>query len=259
MRILPFATVLVLAVPVYASQAPQRQSDADVKALIEDVNQARDRFEDALDGKIKNGIVRGPSGETKVEAFLQDLQDNVNKLKERFTDRYAASAEAQTVLRQGSTVAAFMRGQPADIKGRSEWDRMAMELGRLAHAYGTSFPLGDGAVRRINDGEVATTAEAIAKQADKIKQAVGRDKAIVKADRDKLNESIETLKRLAETVKDRASGSRPATAEFAQLKTAVAGLDAAFKARQLAPAVLTEWGALRAPLETLNQAYGIKP
>ena len=132
------AFLLVLAVPVYASQAPQRQSDADVKALIEDVNQARDRFEDALDGKIKNGIVRGPSGETKVEAFLQDLQDNVNKLKERFTDRYAASAEAlnkvqSEVYRVGAEIARVEQ-QIQHHKEMTEQLTRAREETERAHA-----------------------------------------------------------------------------------------------------------------------------
>jgi hypothetical protein len=37
--------------------------------------------------------VRGPSGETKVAGALQDYQDNTQKLKDRFTPDYAASAE----------------------------------------------------------------------------------------------------------------------------------------------------------------------
>jgi hypothetical protein len=38
----------------------------------------------------------------------------------------------------------------------------------------------------------------------------------------------------------------------------VAKVDGAFKSRQLSPATLSAWGQMRAPLETLQQAYAIK-
>jgi hypothetical protein len=41
--------------------------------------------------------------------------------------------------------------------------------------------------------------------------------------------------------------------------TLVGRVDEAFKARQLSPATLQAWGQMRAPLETLQQAYAIKP
>ena len=38
------------------AQAPERLTDKEVKALIETVDQARDRFEDQLDGRVKHSI-----------------------------------------------------------------------------------------------------------------------------------------------------------------------------------------------------------
>ena len=56
------------------------------------------------------------------------------------------------------------------MKGRSEWDRQVTNLKRLAEAYGTTFPLPDGAtVRRMNDKETAAAAEAVATAAERFK------------------------------------------------------------------------------------------
>jgi hypothetical protein len=41
----------------------ERLSDREVKQLVEDVDQARDRFEDQLDGNLKSSILRTPTGE----------------------------------------------------------------------------------------------------------------------------------------------------------------------------------------------------
>ena len=251
----------VLAWPVSArAQNGQRLSDSDVEQIIEDVDNSRDRFEDKLDGKIKDSVIRGPRGEVKVQDYLQDLQDNVKKLKERFNKSYSASAEAGTVLRQGTAINAGIKSMPGEIKGGSEWDRMALGLGRLADAYGTTFPLPEGAaVRRINDGEAASTAETIAKEADEVKKAINHESAMPKADRKAISDNLDALKDQAKTVKSRASDSKPATAEARQVMTLVGKVEDAFKSKQLSAATLSTWGAMRAPLDTLQQAYGIKP
>jgi len=73
-----------------------------------------------------------------VERYLDDLQDNVDKLKERFSPDYTASAEATTVLRDASDISASSRPRPANFDGASEWNRLSASLGDLAAAYGTS-------------------------------------------------------------------------------------------------------------------------
>ena len=52
--------------------------------------------------QFKGSTLRGPSGETKVAGALQDYQDNTQKLKDRFTADYSASAEVATVLKQST-------------------------------------------------------------------------------------------------------------------------------------------------------------
>ena len=167
------AGLLPLFAAVLAAQSGDRLLDRDVKQIIEDVDRARDRFEDQLDGKIKSAVLRGPGGELNVERYLDDLQNNVKNLKDRFTPDYAASKEAETVLRQGTEIHAyFSKSQAGQFQGRSEWETLAGALGRLAGAYRSSFPLlPDAPVRRINDGEVAKTADDLARNADELQEA----------------------------------------------------------------------------------------
>jgi uncharacterized phage infection (PIP) family protein YhgE len=251
---------LMLPVSAIAQSGGERLSDKDVREVIDAVDHSRDRFEDQLDGKIKDSIVRGPRGEVRVEAYLQDLQDNVKKLKERFSKTYSGSAEASTLLQQASRIHTYLKSQPGEIKGGSEWDRLAIDLNRLADAYNTTFPLKeDAAVRRINDAEAASNAEALAKQADTVKSAIDRESALTKDDRRAFKHDLDEVKQQAKTVKERASDSKPATAEARQLVTLVDKLNAAGGGRKLQPATLTALGGMRAPLNVLAQAYRIRP
>ena len=64
-----------LALPGWSSAyAADRLTDRDVKALVARIEQGRDRFDDTLDGDLKDDIVRGPSGEVKVDDFLNDFR-----------------------------------------------------------------------------------------------------------------------------------------------------------------------------------------
>ena len=153
------AGVFIIAASGAAAQRGERLSDKEVKQIIDAVDTGRDKFEGNLDGGFKGSTLRGPNGETKVSGALQDYQDSTKKLQERFTADYSASAEAATVLKQSMQIHAFMTGPKSPAKGRNEWDRQTTNLRRLAEAYGTTFPLPDGAtIRRMNDKESAAAA-----------------------------------------------------------------------------------------------------
>ena len=205
--------------PALAQARPERLSDKDVKTLIDQVDEGRDKFEGNLDGQFKGSTVRGLSGgETKVAGALQDYQDNTQKLKDRFTPDYSASAEVTTVLKQSTAIDAFMQGAPSAMKGRSEWDRQSTNLKQLAESYGTTFPFPDGATsRRVNDKETAATATAIATSAGRFKSDLDKDKTLPKPEKDAAKKDVELLIKQADAVKSRTTDGKPATGEVRQL------------------------------------------
>ena len=252
--------VLVSALTLWAvpglAQGAERLSDKDVKALIDQVDEGRDKFEGNLDGKFKGSTLRGASGEVKVSGALQDYQDNTQKLKDRFTPSYAASAEVATVLKQSTAIDTFMKGSPTTMKGRSQWDRQATNLKNLAAAYGTTFPLPDGAVvRRMNDGETAQIATAIAEAANHFKSDIDRDKTLAKADKDAAKKDVDLLVKQANAVKSRTNDGKPASGEVRQLGEQVAKLQTFVGAHP--PLTVTNWQAVQSSLAELQQAFGL--
>ena len=244
--------------PALAQARPERLSDKDVKTLIEQVDEGRDKFEGNLDGQFKGSTLRGPNGETKVAGALQDYQDNTKKLKDRFTADYSASAEVATVLKQSTAIDTFMQGSPSVMKGRSEWDRQTANLKHLAAAYGTTFPLPDGAtVRRMNDKETAAAAGAIATAADRFKSDLDKAKTLAKADKDAAKKDVELLIKQANAVKSRTNDGKPATGEVRQLVEQVAKLQTFVGAHPIP--TMTNWQAVQTSLGKLQQAFGLTP
>jgi hypothetical protein len=255
-----FASVVsISALPALAQIAPERLSDQDVKALIQQVDTERDRFEDSLDGDFKGSTLRGPTGETRVAGALQDYQDSVEKLMERFTENYSASAEVAVVLKQATQIDTFMRTTQIETKGRSEWDRQVVSLKRLAQAYAATFPLPEGtSVRRLNDRETARAADAVAKAADRFKDSLGKVGTIPNPAKDAVRKDVDELIDLAETVRNRTNGGNPATAEMGQLMGQIAKVQGFLNTND-ATTAMGDWKAFQAAVGGLQQAFGIKP
>lgn len=241
-----------------AQNPPPRLSDKDVKALIEQVEQNRDKFEGSLDSTQKNSKLRGPNGETDVSAFLDDYKDNIHKLKDRFTEDYSASTELATVLRQSTTIDTYVSNAPQTAKGRSEWTRQAASLKSLAEAYGTTFPTPDGApVRRINDKETSQSAQAIADAAGKFKDSIDKNSTVPKPERDAAKKEADALKKAADAVKSRTGDGKPSTAEFQHLMTQTAKVQSWIDAHP-APASAADWTDVTNQMTKLRQAFGMR-
>jgi hypothetical protein len=239
--------------------AADRLADKDVKALISRIEQGRDRFDDALDNKLKNSIVRGPSGEVNVENFLNDFQESIDRVEERLKPEYAASAEVSTVLRQATVIDRFFRAQPAGTRGESEWNRLATDLKTLAAAYGADFPLQDNAaVRRIGDKELAASIEEVARVGNQLKKSLDndlkKDTTIDKAARQAAVNEADQLQKDAKTLRERVKDGNPSSAEAERLLTQAAKVQNFISDRKL-PTSAAAWSGVESPLQSLASAY----
>jgi len=253
----------LILVPSLAAQAPARLTDKDVKALLESLDHGRSEFEDRLDGKLKDSIQREPGREVHVERFLDDFKDNVEHLKDRFESKYAASTEAATVLRQATAIDTFMKKQPVELKGNSEWHHLVLDLNRLAGAYGTTFPTPADvpgrpvAIRRINDGEAAAAAKIVEEQAEHFEDAVNDERALAEPAKKRVKETAKAVKDRAENLKSKLEDSQPATAEATMLFQALQHLEDSHKGLTLSSASLSALGAMKAPIDTLHRAFRV--
>ena len=255
--------VIIAALVAMPAVSADRLPGKDVKALLERIDNERDRFEDQLDGKVKNSIIRG-EGEVHVGRFLDDLQENVDRLKERFNSDYAASAEVTTVLRQGTDIQRFMSKQPSDLDGASEWIRLASSLGELAKVYATTFPLPEGQqARRLSDHEVENVASELAESADLFKKdlesALKIDTTIAQPTKDAAIEEANGLREDAEKLASTVGDGRPAFGEAKAVLDRAARIRgaAASSGRALSPAAQTAWGSVESGLQKVAVAFDL--
>ncbi len=253
-----FAVALASGILAAADRIP----DKAVKELMVKIDEERDRFEDALDGDLKHAILKGSTGEVDVNRFLDDLQENVDKMKDRFADKYAASAEVTTVLQQGSGVDRFISQQRPDFKGASEWQRLRSSLVTLAGVYSTSFPLPEGgSAQRLNDEEVEEAAKQFAEAADDYKDALDKslkaDATITQATREAAVREVDSLVKDAKTLASKVGDGKPASGEARQVLERAAKIRAAASGLKLIPEAQTAWSTAASALDKVAQGFGL--
>jgi hypothetical protein len=259
MKLAHVLAVAALALPM-AVFAADRMTDRDVKALVERVDSEREQFEDALDSKLKSEILRTAAGEVNVNNFLDDFESNIGRLKDRLQPDYSASAEATTVLRQGTDIDGYFRKQPAGTRGESEWNRLAADLKSLAAVYGTTFPLpANATVRRMSDREVAAGVDALAKSADRLKQSLDtelkKDATVNQQAREAVVTDADQLKQDAELLRERLRDGQASSSESAKVLAQAAKIQSALGGRK-APESLKLWSQMTPQLQTLAGVYG---
>ena len=250
------AIVVGLALPVFAAD---RLTDRDVKALITRIEQGRDKFDDELDGKLKNSVIRQPSGEVNVKDVLNDFQKSIDRVEERLKPDYAASAEVAQLLRRGSAIETFFRQQPPGTKGESEWNRLASDLKALAAAYGADFPLSaDATVRRIGDGELVSAVSQVAASSDQLKKALDNDlkknATVSKEARQAAIAEADQLSKDAKALRDRVKDTKPSSAEASKLLAQAFKVQSFVDSHQV-PASAGAWKATSGYVQVVADAY----
>jgi hypothetical protein len=156
-------TAGLLILPSIA-EAADRLTDKEVQDLLASVENSRSKFEAALDKNLKNTVLAGPRGDVNTNEFFDDLQDQVNRTRERFKKDYTAGSEVIALLGYAGRLEAWVKRQRAGFQGSSEWNSFASDLHRLAKAFNTTIPMpGGGAARRYNDTDLITAAANVEK------------------------------------------------------------------------------------------------
>jgi len=170
------AAIGLLATPLLAATA--RLTDQEVKALLDRIETDRSNFEGALDDKLKNTTIKAERGEVKTNEFFDDLEDQVQRARDRFNSDYSASSEVISLLQYAVRLHAWTSTQPAGFGGSKEWGVLETDLRRLAAAYNTTLPApgqqGTGTIaqaKRVNDAELVTAAANVEKKIDAFRAA----------------------------------------------------------------------------------------
>jgi hypothetical protein len=253
------AGLLLVAAPVAAAD---RLNDEDLQKLLQSIEQNRSKFEGALDDELKNSTLRGPRGEVKTNEFFDDLQDQVNRARERFSSDYSASSEIVALLDYTSRLDTWVKGQSTTFKGSAEYAPFAADLRRLASAYNTTFPQpANATARRINDAELLAAAANVEKYIDPFKKEFDatltspNNQQIVGTSGQVAAGRVDTLKANAHALHARLADKQKGIEEAQALITQALSLAHDLPRYSLTPGATSAWIPLRAELGRVAEGY----
>lgn len=243
-----------------ADETMARLSDRDVEDLVETIEDEFKDFRRALDSTFRRSVVRGPGGEIQVDGYLDDLAADIERFDDRFDGEYSASAEVKDLLTRADMMNGYIRSHP-EMKGANEWDVFGSGLQGLASAYGTTFPLPDGAaIRRIGDGELEGAASAVSEHARDMKKPVrkhARGTDELKAAADSLDDELSALSEQSRTLASRIRGNKPASAEARQVLDTAGNIETLLDTPGMPTEVTAAWEEGAKSMEKIEQAYAL--
>ena len=251
----------LLAVPTLALET-ERVSDRELEDVIKSLDKSTRDFARGLDRDVRTAIVRSPSGEIDMKRFLDDFEDNVERIDDRYRRDYAASAEALAVLRQGNDLKEFMARHPG-IKGEAEWQLLDADLARLANAYTAQWPIDPASpeVRRIGDQEFYAALESIERGVRDVRRSVEKSSPDMtesgQATAAELVRECELAEDLIKPLHSKLKDSEPALAEARILLDRAAVIDSRIGQIPVDERTREKWTATRNAFGKFAQGFGL--
>jgi hypothetical protein len=241
--------------------AADRLSDAQVTQLVQNIDRGFDHWKDDLERRnMDDAVIRSAAGTIDVRRFLNDMEKEIDLVKDRLNSNYAASPEVTTLLRRASDVE--RRAQTE--KPSEAWRTLGGQFQSLAAAYGVGWPLeGSANALRKMDKELAADAKRLSDSVDKVRNGALRAASNAKrpqTERDAADREMRELKQAAAQLESNLKNHRAVATDATRV------LDLAAKAQSFAKGVgplpgdaTAALSAIGASSQAIAVGFGIKP
>lgn len=255
-------TFLFAIVSPLPAQAAERLTDKQLDALIQDIDKGFDTWKDALEKRnYDDAVITSAAGTINVKQFLKDFEKDIDTLKDRVSDSYAANPEALSLLRRASDVDRRYSARQGQGVGASEWASLGKQFATLAAAYGAQWPaITDGlGVGRLTDKQLETQLKGMQSNAKRLADdasKAGKNKSIDPATVATVKDQCKLIETYSKDASSRVKGGRPASGEIAQLLAATAAAGDAASKLPLSPVGGTAWSSLNEGAAAVARAFG---
>ena len=121
------------------SNRPFRLNDEQVKRLLGQVEREADSFRKSLDDALDKTDFDHTKAEDNINDFVKEFEMATDHLKDRFSKKQSAAADAEDVLRHASRIDVFMQNHRLTARAQEDWARLRQDLDELAQAYNVSW------------------------------------------------------------------------------------------------------------------------
>lgn len=121
-------------------QRPYRQSDQQLKALVNRIDSHTDAFRDSLDRAFDgSGIEYDRQARNAIHQAVDDFRQTTDRLRDRINDRRSTALDAEEVLRRGAGLDGFRQRDRWGGQAEQNWLALRGDLDELARAYNVAW------------------------------------------------------------------------------------------------------------------------
>jgi len=137
-RFVGFASMLIV---LGAALAPaQRVNDKDIETMMSNLKSDAGRFRSAFDNSVKSSTIRHTSQAKDSRNLVQRFENQTKGMLDHFKSHQKADAELSAVINTANQIDKLLHDVRFDDRTNASWDKVRVELGQLADAYGVQPP-----------------------------------------------------------------------------------------------------------------------
>ena len=121
------------------SNAPERASEKNVKALLGRLENHADRFRSSLASALDRSRFDDSKTEDNINRFNKDFENATDRLKDRFSDNRSAEGIVREILGHGASINSFVFRNVTNERAREDWLAVRGDLDELARNYGVAW------------------------------------------------------------------------------------------------------------------------
>jgi hypothetical protein len=137
-----FIVVASLLIFLGASFAPAqtRVNDKDIETMMSNLKSDAGRFRSAFDNSVKSSTIRHTSQAKDSKTLVQRFENQTKGMLDHFKSHQKADTELSLVIGTSNQIDQLLHDVSFDDRTNSAWNKVRVELGQLADAYGVQPP-----------------------------------------------------------------------------------------------------------------------
>lgn len=120
------------------AQRPYR-NDRTVRQILNRIDNRTNQFRNSMDAALDRSRIDGTRREDNINQFIQDFDNAVERLRERFNSRTETTSDVQDVLNIATRIDNFMRRNPLNANAQNSWIAVRSDVTQLASAYNINW------------------------------------------------------------------------------------------------------------------------
>jgi hypothetical protein len=256
----------IIGISAQAQRRPNGITDRQVGVILQRLEQSSNRFHNSLNLVLVNGETR-PRNE--INSFESAFSSAVVQFRDRFTHRQEGEADVQNILQKAALVDSFMTRNRLNARAQNDWATVRRNLDTLANAYGVSWqwnrqtlpPVSSNPLSRLSDNELNQLIRHIetgrSTFASSLTSAFDRNRYSQTGSERNMLVAVGDLKNATDQLRNQFDARQPLVDYVARVLARATPVDTYMSHNRLTTQAQSDWGALRADLNTLAGALNV--